>query len=151
MGGKERKMYQEVVPRESYPDLEFEGEVTAYFWNKGFGIIKIDFKSNDQEIPDEVKSKIKDEKVYFHWDDITSEDKIVGINRSTKVKFNLYKDKRGIGAECITNPEGEAITGADRTKANFQRKRWGSKKKFGGKHKRSWGKRKGWKNKKTRN
>jgi len=148
--GKERKMYQEVVPRESFPDLEFEGEVTAYFWDKGFGIIKIDFKSNDQEVPEEVKKAIKDEKVYFHWDDITSEDKIVGINRSTKVKFNLYKDKRGIGAECITNPEGEAITGADRTKATFRRKKWGGGKSWG-KRKRSWGKKKGWKNKKTRN
>lgn len=112
--------YEEHVPRESF-DAQINGEVTAYFWDKGFGMIKLDLKSG--EIADDVKAAIKDEKVYFRWSDIKTDDKIVGIEVGQKVKLNLYKDKRGIGAENITDVEGEAISGADRKKATKLRRK----------------------------
>lgn len=121
--GHEYKPYSEIQPRESLEELKFEGKVSSFFWDKGFGYIKMDTGSNDVEIPEEIKEKIKDDSIYFHWDDLNSEDKVIGVNKDFAVVFNLYKDEKGIGAENITKPDGEAISGQERAKGQTQGRR----------------------------
>lgn len=122
-----RVSYEENVPRESYESIELTGSVKAYFWDKGYGIAKIDGYEK-AEIPEELKEDIKDGSVYFRWSDIKSNDKTVGIEVGEKIKFNLYKDKRGVGAENITDKDGNAIADADRSKATKPRRKWGKRK-----------------------
>lgn len=138
--GYEFKPYSEMVPRESFSDLKYEGTVKSFFWDKGFGYIKLDMSSNDVEIPEEVKKEIKDDQVYFRWDDLNSEDKVVGINKDVKVECNLYKDEKGIGAENISKPGGDAISGQDRSKGQYQRRRWNNR----GRGRRGWKRRGNW-------
>lgn len=143
--GHEFKPYAEMVARESFEELKFEGKVRSYFWDKGFGYIKIDKSSNDVEIPEEVKKAIKDDEVYFHWDDMKSDDKVVGINRDVQVAFNLYKDTKGIGAENITKPDGEPISGQDRSKGQVQGRRDNNRRGGWNNRNQGWGGRRGWK------
>lgn len=152
--GYESKTYEEQMPREKVNNEELEGTVVNYFWDKGFGHIKINnFK--DADIPADVKNQLKEGQVYFRWSDIKSDDKTVGIELKEKVKFNLYKDKRGVGAENITDSSGNAITDADRKKATKQRRKtWGKTRRWNNNKGGNWnnrGNNRGWNNKRKGN
>jgi len=81
-------------------------------------------------LDDEVVKTIEEKKVYFNTSDITSTDKLIGVEAETLVKFKLYKDEKGIGAEAVTDAEGNAICGQVRPapKKKFKRKTKGKKK-----------------------
>lgn len=144
------RAYADIMERERFPDLEFEGKVTKFFWDRGFGYIKID--TDKTPIPEEHKDSIKNGDVYFHWDDLKSEDKAVGANIDLKVKFNLYKDEKGFGAENITKEDGATISGQEyrRTaqRGGYQRggyqRGWGNQGGYFGGFGSNFGVQKGW-------
>jgi len=126
-----QKPYKEVMPREAFPDLKFEGKVKSYMWDRGFGYVKVE-QTDDNKVPEEHAKDLRNGAVYFNWNDLISSDKIVGIAVDTAVKFNLYKDEKGLGAENISKPDGTPISGQTRPKGgggggwnNNNRRRWG--------------------------
>jgi len=119
---KKYKAYSEIMPRESISETEFKGKVTNYQWDRGFGYIKIE-QTDDNKVPEEHAKELKNGAVYFHWNDIKSTDKVVGVNKDVEVKFTLYKDEKGLGAEAITKADGEPISGQEK-KRNFNNNNW---------------------------
>jgi len=82
----------------------FSGSVWNYDWDKMWGYVKID---NSDGYPGDAKEGLRREgkSLYFNWKDITSHDRIRGVNRGTRVSFTLYKDDKGVGAANLV-PEG---------------------------------------------
>merc|ERR1719433_1296159 len=107
------KPYKEIMPRESL-DGEYIGKVVKFIWDKGFGYIRVDVS----ETPIPKEHQIENNEVYFNWSDLSSSDKVVGVNTDIEVKFGLYKDSKGLGAENITLRDGSALSEQTRPKSN---------------------------------
>lgn len=105
--------YSKKVTREPITDKVFSGKVVVYRWDKFFGFIEMD-DLESADLDDATKKAIEDKKVYFNTRDITSTDRLVGVEKDTLVKFKLYRDEKGVGAETVTDAEGNAICGQNR-------------------------------------
>jgi len=92
---------------------KFTGKVLYYDWEKTWGCLKV---NNLDDFPNELSGHmLRDGKaLYFHWKDIMSTDKVVGLNAGMNVQFTVYKDDKGIGAGDVLDPEGRPFSGVER-------------------------------------
>jgi len=110
----DKKPSTERRPREILLEgRKFTGKVLYYDWEKTWGCLKV---NNLDDFSKEISSQmLRDGKaLYFHWKDIMSTDKVVGLNSGTNVQFTVYKDDKGIGAGDILDPQGEPFSGVER-------------------------------------
>lgn len=123
---------------ESCGDETFQGTVKRYNWSSGFGWI-----DPAKPLPEDLQQKNKNKnkkapsQIYFHRDDLKSEDKIFGVKEGTEVEYKLYTDSKGLGAEAITFVFGAPLTGFTMPKEQRGTKRgfmgnYGPRKRFRG-------------------
>jgi len=113
--------YKEKVKRESLSEEVFTGKVKFFAWDKHFGTIEME-EDNMEGLDDKTKKAITEKSVYVNWSDIQSTDKVIGVEAETEVQFKLYKDEKGIGAEEVTDMDGEPLSG--QVKPAPKRKSW---------------------------
>lgn len=93
----------------------YTGKVKNFLWAQGFGYITINNPetfvvpeiANDKE-----KKKFeKNKDLWFCRDDIVSMDSAVGVDKEAEVRFTVYTDEKGIGAQNIMKADGSAFSG----------------------------------------
>jgi len=114
-----------VIPHDKKPSTErrprevllsgkrFTGKVLYYDWDKTWGCLKV---NNLDDFSKELSSQMLREGkgLYFHWKDIISTDKVIGLNGGMSVQFNVYKDRKGIGAGDLLDRDGKPFSGVER-------------------------------------
>lgn len=97
------------------PHVTFSGVVNRFFFKRGFGWIRPNNKFRSHDFGDGVSAQLKSDigqianvgRLYVAREDIQSADFPPALRQGQKVTFNLYKDKRGVGACNVCNEHGE--------------------------------------------
>lgn len=107
----------------TYPDRTvcndgqvYTGTVKTFMWAQGFGFITFDRPEDfvAPEITDKkAAKKFEANEIWFARSDICSTDAAVGVRAETKVRFQLYTDEKGIGAQQIKPEDAEVFSGVD--------------------------------------
>lgn len=108
--------------RESLGEEIVYGKVKRFNWQSGIGWIEPKKKLSEDLVK---KNKKTTGLIFFHRDDLKSEDKIFGVSEQTEVEFTLYTDEKGLGADSITSSFRQPLSGFKPTKPKrkYQRKR----------------------------
>jgi len=133
----DKKPSTERRPRKILLDgKKLTGKVLYYDWEKTWGCLKVD---NLEDFTKELSRLMLREgkALYFHWKDIMSTDKVVGLNAGMNVQFTVYKDNKGIGAGDVLDSEGRPFSGVERKLSASRRRVYeaNSKKKLTQQHK----------------
>lgn len=92
----------------------YTGTVKTFMWAQGFGFITFDRPEDfvAPEITDKkAAKKFEANEIWFARSDICSTDAAVGVRAETKVRFQLYTDEKGIGAQQIRPEDAETFSG----------------------------------------
>lgn len=96
-------------------DKVFTGTVSKFLQKQGTGFISFD-EDSEFVAPGTLKPQFKkrwekNKELWFHRNDLVSEDPAYGVANGTEIEFQVYTDERGMGAKDIKLKGGEPISG----------------------------------------
>lgn len=113
----------------------FFGVVSRFFFKRGFGWIRPDKKFRAHDFGEALAPERKREcanilRLYVAREDIESVDFPPALRQGQRVSFKLYLDRRGLGACCVVNENGDPFQGTYDKQLNGKRRYTGRVKKL---------------------